>query len=461
MCLLSSVILGIISLYSGLYGQGTPWTAVSAATGTASLGLAALPSINLQAVRRPHRLDHTNLTGSENPRPAPRPARGSAASKLYRYLEYLLSDKQIVRRAKALKGRRAQLLVALLKKIIVLEDAVFDRRCRGTAGDILFELVHSGATASPDPTTAKSRDPRPSGRVRPVRSSSLTFETLREMQAFRSTQHLNLDVFRDDAAAEVPRDDDPIARVGVDSTPGVSRLHIISGVSAAVTYLHSQARPLVHGDIRAANIRVDPDSHEAVLELPMERWVHRASTTYHITHNDIGRHLAPEQLPARDNPDAGMSAWSDSLSKSADVFSLGMTLFELMTGAAPFADMEDVSSVTRAVAVGDRPRVPSTADLAKFFMINRDIDIRESSSSSTSSYSYTSSHTHVDLEGGYMPISTVEDEPVDEDNTSNEMRTAMTSLLGLLETMWAQNPAQRPSAPQVEARLQELLDHTH
>lgn len=188
--------------------------------------------------------------------------------------------------------------------------------------------------------------------------------------------------------------------------------------------------PIVHGDIRAANIRIDTELHRSILELPYEHWTHHASTTYHVTHNDIARHLAPEQLD-------GPSSWSESISESTDVYSLAMTLLELMTGAAPFADVASAKDVISAVQRGLRPLVPAETVERMFRSSHHELQVSNSPDP-----------TFVNAE----IISTV--------STSRKanipLRDAIKSLNGLLAMMWAQLPEQRPAAHQVESRFEEL-----
>lgn len=221
--------------------------------------------------------------------------------------------------------------------------------------------------------------------------------------------------------------------------------------------------PIVHGDIRAANIHIDPEYSAAVLELPYERWTHRASTTYHITHNDISRHLAPEQIAL---PSGSAPAWSQTISKSADIYALGMTLLELMTGSSPFAEINNPAVVVRAVQDGNRPSIPARS-LARVFSAFH-------SSSSSESSAFDNNDGHYDLERGragghFQQSQSLEDGLTGQTSLSTpiageqnvqvppaQLRVAMSSLAALLEMMWAQHPNRRPSAQQVESRFEEL-----
>jgi serine/threonine protein kinase len=190
--------------------------------------------------------------------------------------------------------------------------------------------------------------------------------------------------------------------------------------------------PIVHGDIRAANVRIDPELRTSILELPFERWMHHASTTYHVTHNDIARHLAPEQLHTS-------SAWSESISKSTDIYSLAMTLLELVTDAAPFANVASTEDVISAVRRGIRPVVPAES-------VERMLRLARNEHCTPDSPVPAFENTEVISTPSTMS-----------NKASVPLRDAMASFAGLLAMMWAQIPEQRPSAQQVESRFEELV----
>jgi len=102
-------------------------------------------------------------------------------------------------------------------------------------------------------------------------------------------------------------------------------------VADALSVAH--ARGLVHRDIKPGNVLVQPDGRVKVTDFGI---VKAAGTGDELTKSGTvvgtARYLAPEQVDGRDVDDR------------ADVYSLGLVLYEMLCGKAPFAADTDIAT---------------------------------------------------------------------------------------------------------------------
>src|SRR5947207_7085989 len=127
-----------------------------------------------------------------------------------------------------------------------------------------------------------------------------------------------------------------------------------TGIARALAAAH--ARGLVHSDIKPGNVLIGSDGTVKVTDFGIARAVAEAQVTLPGTTLGSVHYFSPEQ--ARGEP----------ATTSSDIYSLGIVLYEMLTGARPF-EGDSAASVALARLTGPipdpaavRPSVPS--DLA-------------------------------------------------------------------------------------------------
>ena len=140
------------------------------------------------------------------------------------------------------------------------------------------------------------------------------------------------------------------------------RIALFEQVAAAVSHAHQML--VAHRDIKPGNILVDRDGVPHLLDFGIARLMSQQTATATGTRALTPRYAAPEQV-------AGTPG-----SATLDVYQLGLLLYELLTGAPPFADV-DGAALLRAVLEQDPPppgRAARAAGVADARRIDPDLD---------------------------------------------------------------------------------------
>lgn len=130
------------------------------------------------------------------------------------------------------------------------------------------------------------------------------------------------------------------SRLGITSLTTVIRW--IAELARALQYAHEH--DIVHRDVKPSNIRITPDGRPLLLDFGLARDLSSNAAT--LTEAFIGspQYVAPEQI----------GRGRSSADGRADVYSLGVVLYECITGAAPF-NGDSLEQVLHSILTVDPP----------------------------------------------------------------------------------------------------------
>ncbi|MDB6148169.1 MAG: hypothetical protein JWO45_1833 [Spartobacteria bacterium] len=132
-------------------------------------------------------------------------------------------------------------------------------------------------------------------------------------------------------------------------------VRLILKVALALQYAHE--RGVLHRDLKPANILVDAGDEPLVADFGLARWFNDSSDlTRTLAVFGTAGYIAPEQL----------SKSATDLNAATDIYSLGVILFELLSGKPPFRD-------TGSVALIRPESVPRLRSIAPH--LDRDLEV--------------------------------------------------------------------------------------
>jgi len=118
------------------------------------------------------------------------------------------------------------------------------------------------------------------------------------------------------------------------------RVRLLADISAAVAFLHSRQPPIVHGDLKGANIFVESDARAKLLDFGLSRFV-----TKHARPGGGTVHWMPPEM---------ILEGCQAPTTSADVFSFGRVVFFVVTGIYPHSGLSE----SRLLRVVRQDRAP-------------------------------------------------------------------------------------------------------
>jgi serine/threonine-protein kinase len=119
-------------------------------------------------------------------------------------------------------------------------------------------------------------------------------------------------------------------------------LDIAIGICSAVAFAHSLPHQIIHRDLRPANILMTKDGIPKVTDFGTSRMLDQQKDAYARTRIGSPPYMAPEHFRGR-------------TVFQSDIWSLGITIYEMLTGVVPFYDADPVKI---AQAFATQPIVP-------------------------------------------------------------------------------------------------------
>lgn len=140
----------------------------------------------------------------------------------------------------------------------------------------------------------------------------------------------------------------------IEKHPNTDRYQLCVQVAKGVSYLHSIG--MVHGDIKALNILVSADGILKISDFDYSILTGSTLRFSETTRPGGGtfRWMAPELLLDRDDDDSPPAARN----KTTDVYALGMTMLEIISGNVPYQEFQSEFSIYRALDKKQFPKRP-------------------------------------------------------------------------------------------------------
>lgn len=147
----------------------------------------------------------------------------------------------------------------------------------------------------------------------------------------------------------------PSASVGTPLTPRQAAI-LLAKVCRAVDFMHQKG--ILHRDLSPENILLDAEGEPWVADFGLARLVPDGRLTRSFTLLGKPEYMSPEQAETR----------GAELTPASDIFSLGVLLYELLTGVSPFAAATPLAILERVRQ--HEPHRPSRSHPA----VDRDLD---------------------------------------------------------------------------------------
>ena len=129
---------------------------------------------------------------------------------------------------------------------------------------------------------------------------------------------------------------------------------ILDGTCKGITYLHNHKPAIIHRDLKSANILLDESFNVKICDFGLAKLLDYSGT---MTAN-VGtiQWMAPEVLRGH------------QYTEKADIYSIGIITWEVVTGKCPFEGKTQLDIVLDVAQHLKRPELPPCSDAVKIFL---------------------------------------------------------------------------------------------
>lgn len=128
-----------------------------------------------------------------------------------------------------------------------------------------------------------------------------------------------------------------------------NRFIISYGIAKSMQFLHNNE--YIHRDLKPANILIDENIYPLLTDFGTSKKLENVVQVNQTVTCSTATIMAPEFIKEPENY---------ARTKPIDVYSYGMTIFELWTGVAPFSHIKSPFQLMNAVSEGQRPGIPAS-----------------------------------------------------------------------------------------------------
>ncbi|KAL2920386.1 U1 snRNP protein [Polyrhizophydium stewartii] len=126
----------------------------------------------------------------------------------------------------------------------------------------------------------------------------------------------------------------------------IARIKMMLGIARGMQYLHELEKPIIHGDLKEANVLIGDDGSVCITDFGLAFVKANSKANTKRRSGDL-RWVAPEKYKR-----------CYELDKPSDVFSFAMAAVEILSGEVPFPELNEDQEIRSKIAGGEKPPQP-------------------------------------------------------------------------------------------------------